>query len=233
MKKKSVSTTFKIALSVFVSTLRPKLSFARRDVDEFVKYGIDGAKIDAIEQALDQWANIPTDDELTGAQITATQEKDAAADALVTDMSAILTRASNQYGTHSGHYRKFGVTALSDLANGELNTAAKRMKRVAETHLADLASQGLTQEIIDTMERKRVVFEHALAKQEDAIADRDIASETRVEKANALYQQFTMLCQTGKQLWVNTNEAKYNDYIIYDTPSGKKEETATATAKEA
>lgn len=31
------------------------------------------------------------------------------------------------------------------------------------------------------------------------------------------------LCGAGKNIFVNTDEAKYNDYVIYNTPSGTDE----------
>jgi hypothetical protein len=230
MKKKNISPAFKIGLGVFVSTLKPKLNFARRDIKEFETFGIDATKIDCLEKELNGWADITSDDELIGDQMLATKTKDAAAAELSSALGAILTRAANNFGTDSAYYRKFGVTSLSILVDGELCAAAKRVKRVAETYLEDLRGHGLSQQIIDDMDQKRVAFERALGFQEDAIADRDIASENRIEKANAIYSEIAKLCQTGKQIWAETNEAKYNDYIIYDTPSGKADATVQTTS---
>ena len=51
--------------------------------------------------------------------------------------------------------------------------------------------------------------------QGQAIANRDNAAKERVEKANELYALLTRYCEIGKSIWYETNEAKYNDYIIY------------------
>lgn len=50
-------------------------------------------------------------------------------------------------------------------------------------------------------------------------------------KGNALYKAIVKICNTGKDIWYETNESKYNDYVIYNTPSGKPEPTGTGTVR--
>ncbi|MFC2093968.1 hypothetical protein ACFLSV_08725, partial [Bacteroidota bacterium] len=69
------------------------------------------------------------------------------------------------------------------------------------------------------LETKCQTLEDALDEQADAIADRDIATEDRIETGNALYDKLINYCSFGQQIWIETDEAKYNDYIIY-TSSG-------------
>lgn len=106
------------------------------------------------------------------------------------------------------------------LDGGKLSYVARRVHRVASNLLTELESEGLTQEILDELTTRLETYEQALASQKDAIADRDIATENRVEKANEIYDLLVKYCNTGKQIWEDTNQAKYNDYIIYDTPTG-------------
>ena len=56
--------------------------------------------------------------------------------------------------------------------------------------------------------------------QEDAIRLRDNATEDRIELGNELYKKIVELFDFGKDYWITRDEAKYNDYIISDTPSG-------------
>jgi hypothetical protein len=99
--------------------------------------------------------------------------------------------------------------------------------------LDDLAEKGLTQQMLDDLETVIGEFDNALSMQEDAISSRDIATEERIEKANAIYAIVSKHCDTGKRIWVSSNQAKYNDYVIYDTPSGKPEEMTDAKASKA
>lgn len=48
-------------------------------------------------------------------------------------------------------------------------------------------------------------------------------------KSTVVYLKKSMLCETGKGIGKDTNAAKYNDYLIYDTPGTKPvEEISTA-----
>ncbi|MGQ7871235.1 hypothetical protein [Sunxiuqinia sp. sy24] len=221
MRKKTVTVNFNIALSALYTFAMTKIGFMMRDLLEFIKYGVTEEKLNALKAMLTDFANIPTDDELVGVQVSATQEKDEAAIQLRDAIAEIMQRVENKFGAQSGNYRKFGVSGVSDLDGGKLSYVARRVHRVAGTMLPQLESEGLTPEILAELNSRVDTYEQALSSQEDAIADRDIATENRVERANEIYALLAKYCNTGKQIWEDTNEAKYNDYIIYDTPTGK------------
>ncbi len=220
MRKKEVTVKFNIALSLLYTFAMAKVGFMMRDLVEFIKYGVTEEKLNALKALLSDFASIPTDEELRGAQVVATQGKDEAGVQLRDSVSEIMQRVENKFGTASGNYRKFGASGVSDLDGGKLSYAAKRVRRVAESMLPELESEGLTIEILGELDMRLEAYEQALGIQEDAIADRDIATENRVEKANEIYSLLVKYCNTGKQIWEDTNEAKYNDYIISDTPTG-------------
>ena len=223
MKKKIAKLGFKIRIENFYTRMKVYISFMLRDKDRFAAFGITEDKIKEAESRLEEFAEIPTDAELLGNQVTATQEKDALGEKVKNAITAIMTRVSNKYGNDSGIYHKFGVNSISKLDGGELGSCARRVCRVAAAMLTDLASEGLTQEIIGDLHDLQVRYETALGKQEDAIADRDIATEERIGMANEIYETMVKYCNTGRKIWQSENEARYNDYIIYDTPSGTSE----------
>lgn len=220
MKKKTVQI-FHIPLPEFYSTMKAKVSYMRRDKTEFAGEGVEEAQFDKIEQDLEVFNDLPTDDEMVGEEVIATQKKDELKAVLHDQISTILNKAANKYGTESGYYRKFGIGALSRLDGPELLTSARRVLRVGRSMLPALAANGLTEqmltELADTIEK----FDDAIALQEDTISDRDIASDERIEQSNAIYLLVAKLCDTGKRIWASKNEAKYNDYVLYDTPPSK------------
>jgi hypothetical protein len=228
MKKKIASFAFNISLPVFIVLARAKTGFMRRDLVEFQKYGLTEAILTAIDTMTTEFEAIPTDEELLGDQVIATQEKDAQALKVKEILGSIMTRAANKFGAESGKYRKFGVWEISTLDGGKLSYTASRALRVAKGYLTELESEGLTQAILTDFEAMIQTYNTKLGVQEDAISNRDIASENRAEKANAIYRLISKHCETGKQIWASTNEAKYNDYVIYDTPSGSPEKEAPA-----
>ena len=44
--------------------------------------------------------------------------------------------------------------------------------------------------------------------------------EDRVEMGNAIFIQMKDYCRLAKAAWRTLDAAKYNDYLVYDTPSG-------------
>lgn len=224
MKKKVVKLIFDIKLSVFILLAKAKIAFMRRDITEFDKFGIKEVNLAALETLVNALQALPTDEELLGDQTLATEQKDALEEPLREKIRDIMTRAKNKYGEGSARYRKFGVTDISQQEGGPLIFTAGRVKRVATSLLTDLASEGLTQDHIDALDDNTTAYDQKFGEKEDAISARDVATEDRAEKANAIYRLLVKYCETGKRIWVGKNEAKYNDYIIYDTPSGEPEE---------
>ncbi len=58
----------------------------------------------------------------------------------------------------------------------------------------------------------------AIDAQAKGISDRDVATEDRIEVLNTLYRILIKYAGIGQDIFYETDEAKYNDYVIYDTP---------------
>lgn len=218
--KKKVVPVFRILLSDFYSVMTAKVSYMKRDKVEFAGEGVDESEFDEITQMLKDFSDLPTDEEMVGNGIVATQNKDKVKEMVKKHITTILNKAANRYGTESGYYRKFGISDLSHLDGPELLTSARRVLRVAKGLQTALAEKGLTEAMLTNLASAIDLFDDAIAQQEDTIADRDIATELRTESANSIYVLVAKLCDTGKRIWEQTNEAKYNDYVIYDSPGG-------------
>lgn len=223
MKKKPTVFIFNIRLTNFFTLMKAKLGHMRRDIVELVKFGIDAEKLDAAEALLTSFSEIPNDEELLGNQVSTTQQKDAAAAKVRLEIDSIMTRVENKFGSNSGTYRKFGITGTSTLDGGKLSYAGRRVHRVASELLTELAGEGLTAAILTSLKSDLDKYETALGMQEDAFSERDIATEDRATKANEIYLLVSKYCETGKKIWESINEAKYNDYLIYNTPTGQPE----------
>ena len=224
MKKKIATLIFRIALPIFYLMVRAKLSFIRRDLVEFGKFGVTDETLTELDTLADSYAALPPDDDLVGQQVITTKKKDAEADIVREATAKILNRAENRFGRNSGEFRRFGVTGLSDLVDMQLYLAASNTQRVATIYLPDMAEQGLTAPILTEYDVIVKSYHKAVIDQMDAFALRDIATDNRIKAANELYLKISKHCETGKKIWGSVNEAKYNDYVIYDTPSGEPEE---------
>lgn len=216
------NSNFNFSYDRLIEICEEKISHMRRDSDEFSVYGIDAAKVDALEEMKDKFADLPTDEELEGEQLEKAETKDSTRKTLEDYLrEQIYSRARGLYGDKSAKYRRFGRSKdLGNMSDGQLQSAARKAIRTATELKSELADRGLTDAIIEGLETAYDAFDAAEAAHDKAISDRDIATEARANDANALYKVLVNYCDTGKAIWQSTSEAKYNDYIIYNTPGG-------------
>ena len=134
----------------------------------------------------------------------------------------MMTRVAMKYSNRSGRYRKFGTAKMGDMTDAQLIFCGRRVVRVARQQIDFLAEVGVNEQVI-----KRVVdavqdFEKSVNIQQDKVADRDIAVERRIEQGNKLYEELITLCNIGKDIWVETDTAKYENYCIYESNNDQK-----------
>ncbi len=193
---------------------------ALRDKDQLLEVGFTNDKRLAFQAQLDALKLVSTDDFMLGQQITRTQEKDNARLAVEKSLRTILTIAGSFYGTNSGKFRQFGTANIGRLSDDHLMRYARNALSTATALLTELQPEGVTPAMLTALTTKITAFDTAINNQITAIRQRDIITEERTNKANELYRTLAKVCTFGKNIWYGVNEAKYNDYIIYDSPSG-------------
>ncbi|MBM3436158.1 MAG: carboxypeptidase regulatory-like domain-containing protein [Bacteroidetes bacterium] len=196
-----------------------------RDGGELTPRGVTAAKKDNLQALRDAFAGTKPDDYYIAIVTIKTEEKDAARSALTKAIRTIFVAAENVFGTDNGHYRSFGDAALSKLSDEEMIRNSRLAISTAGENLAKLADEGITQAILDEAKTLADNFDKAVDSQLTAQRDRDLATEDRIVKGNNLYKAIVKICNTGKDIWYETNESKYNDYVIYNTPTGEPEPT--------
>ena len=108
------------------------------------------------------------------------------------------------------------------MSDPKLLLCGRRVVRVASKLLDFLAETGLRQTNIDAVQQAATAFENAIHIQQDRISDRDIFVEKRVELGNLLYRELVLVCNIGKDIWAETNKAKYEHYTIYESNNDQK-----------
>lgn len=223
MAKKPITPHFTFSQDVLIQMAKSKASFIERDMEEFNKHNVTDTRLAAFREKITVMEDFPADVELVGTQSEATEIKDSVAVKLKDAIRGIMSRARNKFGEDSSRYRRFGTKGLSHMTDVQLLRCAATVYRIGVAYLSQLASEGLTEAVLTDLKDLRTAFNNADIAQSDAIANRDIAAEDRIILANYIYADLVKLCNTGKTIWASTNEARYNDYVIYDMPNGKNE----------
>lgn len=189
-----------------------------RDAANFAVRGVDQVRIDKFRVAREAFSDFPTDEELAGALTATVDGKDADRKALEIAIRAIRNMAEVKY-KGSGFYKTFGFDDLSHQTDNDLFRMGRRVVRVANTLLADLATEGLSVIMLHTLNGLNQRFDDAIDKVAAATETRDIQTQQRIGYGNELFAQLMELASIGKSLYEDTDEARYNDYVIYDAPA--------------
>lgn len=224
MKKNPVIREFHLTDAVLKQKADEFINLLERDIVEFTDRGYSPAKKTELINARNAVEDFPSDEQFDSIKMNLTAEKDSARSALEKTMRTILNMATNIFSFGSAKHREFGASDVSRQPDAEIVRNARIMSATAEKYLTDLIPEGLTQDKINTLISQRETLDLTLDAQAKAISDRDVATEDRIETLNILYRLLMKYAGTGQDIFYETDEAKYNDYIIYDTPSGSPEE---------
>lgn len=217
MKKEASVRLFKFSDGALKQYIDQAIVFATRDSTDFAQRGYSAARLTALQEQSDDFGNITSDEEMLALQMLRTETKDQKRDQLEEKLRIFGVMASNHFGAKSIQLRRFGDANFSRQTDNDLIRTARVCIKTTTEYAAELAAEGLTAAMLTDATALVQSFDEALDAQQLAISDREISKETRIETANALYNELVKLSNTGKSIFRTLNEAKYNDYIIYET----------------
>lgn len=218
MSSESISRDYKIPdaeLMMFAGNFCNTLT---RDLAELTPFGMSAAKITALKAKVDAFEEFPADEYYAGLQGIATEKKNNLYAEMVKQFVQMAWRVETVFGVNSKQYNLIRAVGIYQKTEDTQLKIARDSVRVLTMLLPELASTGLTAEMIDTYKDLVQDAEDAAHEQNDAICERDEQAQNRILLGNELYKEVVAYCEIGKKLFANTDPAKYNDYIIY-TPS--------------
>lgn len=198
------------------------LKNAKRDLEQFEKYGYPESRMRTFFNLTDQFKDLPDDEELLGDQMVMTEKKYEAAEKLKSAIRSLMMRVAMKYSNKTGRYRKFGTAKMGDMTDAQLIFCGRRVVRVARQQADFLDDVGVNDNTIRRISDACQRFENAVNIQHDRVANRDIAVESRVIKSNKLYEELIILCNIGKDIWAEKDVNKYEQYTIYESNNDQK-----------
>ena len=221
--KKEIVVLFKFSFAKLKQLCDNTLLLIDRDIAEFTDRGFTAAKRTAFVNQINAFLAVPADEIFDGIKQTATQNKDNARNALEIAMRSIINMVEIVFKDFPGKQREFGDFDLSRQTDEELVRNGKNMKDAATKYLTNLATEGLTAAKITALETLRSAFDTAIDLQKKSVTDRNYITEVRRTEANKLFLILMEHSNRGKAIFADVSQAKYSDYVIYDTPSGNDE----------
>jgi len=222
MSKKPERKNYNLTYAALKQKADDIVNSIRRDNAEFATRMVTPETVTGFEGKIQDFDDVPTDKELLADISIATEAKDQGRAGMLTKIRTIRTMAGNKYGERDAKYGKYGFENLTTQSDEKLCRMAKRVSRTANANIAELATEGLTEAFLTELDAIVKKFDDDIDNKVTAEKNRDIITQERIAKGNLVYKELVRLTNTGKDLWAATDEAKYNDYVIYDTPSGNK-----------
>ena len=192
------------------------------DKEEFKSFGYKMERLQTFKTWVEQFSKLPSDDELVGDQMVTTEKKYDAAEKLKNAIRKVMTRVAMKYSNRTGRYRKFGTAKMGDMTDAQLIFCGRRVVRVARQQMDFLAETGLNEDVLRRVSEAVQAFERSVNIQHDRVAERDISVERRIELGNKLYDELVTLCNIGKEIWVERDPVKYENYILYESNNDQK-----------
>lgn len=218
MKKLVAVRDYRFTDAHLVVLTDEKLDSALRDAVEFADRGYDATRLNQIRTLRQAFAVLPSDHYLDGLRQIATKHKNDSREALEA-MTRTIQLAAKHVFKDNRLFSIFGETGLSRMSDGQFVHNSEDVYRAAQANLTSLDQEGITAAKLADYEALKIDFYNKFALQRQAQNTRDIATENRIKNGNELYTHLANLCEVGKDIWYTKNEAKYNDYLVYDTPT--------------
>ncbi|MFT6147486.1 MAG: hypothetical protein ACJAUH_000163 [Saprospiraceae bacterium] len=122
---------------------------------------------------------------------------------------------------------------MGDMSDAQLLFCGRRVIRVGNQMLPFLSDAGLSEETLKKVADTVLGFENSIHIQKDKVSDRDIMVERRTELGNNLYEELIVLCNIGKDIWIDKDNVKYEQYVIYESNADQKRKRRETLADEA
>jgi hypothetical protein len=187
-----------------------------RDLPDFATRNYDQHGLDAFQLLIDHFDTSSTDQELVGILQEATIKKNELVQSVQKSIRIIRNMAEITYGG-KGKYNTFGFEDLTKLTDNELVRMGRRVLRVSNKLLAELTPQGLSAAQLTELEAMINNLDIAIDVIGDAEENRDLETQDRIIKGNDLWKEMGRLASIGKSLYEDSNEAKFNDYVLVGT----------------
>jgi len=189
------------------------VSTLTRDLPDLAARKITNGFIDHLRGLISSFDEHSTDAELLGLVEEATIKKNATRREAEIAIRSIRNMADIAY-SGKGRYSNFGFEDMTHATDADFYRLAKRVVRMCTKYLPDLEPQGLTPAQLTALQALTKNFDDSLDDIEDAVETRDVETQERINKGNMLWAEMGKLTSIGKSVYEDTNEAKFNDYVL-------------------
>lgn len=208
-------------------------SLLLRDAAEFAALGYEDSYRADLKANVDVFRQLPSDDYWLGQQMLQTEAKKKALESLTDQLINLRFRAKLALGEQSVDYRALRFGKIQTMKEQDLIIFAHHVSTTCRQMLDKLERPNITEDMLTNLDTTTRQLDDAIDEQKKMISNREAKTFEREEKANAIYTQIAEICEVGKKIWEERNEAYYNDYVIYGSKEAIEEDEETEAEESA
>ncbi len=186
-----------------------------RYLDELSIFGLTADKVEEFKALENDFASLEADFSVNADIVIATNEKKAKFSELKDQIRTMALRFQLKWGPKSSQVNSLGMKGMNNMIDDSLIMLAKRVLEKLNLHFDELATDGLTHEMINAYENLINSAESALSNQKNQINLRNDKTIERIQKGNQLYDLVVKYSEMGKKFYAMTDSVKYKQFLIY------------------
>jgi len=181
------------------------------DLTKFNKYGVTQADVDNLI-VLKEEIGRDFDEVALTAQKLVTEAKDKMTDLVKELLYDFDIEVSQLAKNNSIAYKSFKTSNIRSLNSNETVTRALTSCGILKDVLADTLSISISPELVEALETNALLLRDLIDKQKTKEGIRHLATQVRVNKANALYAEISRIRSIGRKMWALTDYVKSSMY---------------------
>ena len=209
-----IKTNFSFSQEELIQMGFQTVSLMSRDLEKFSEYGVNQTKVDELLIRVQAFADGTFDNEFLGIQMFKTEAKSKKSTELrilIREFMLKIELISNRKSIMFGQFRNVKLSELTDI---ELIFQARSTANIGLRYIDLLFEYGVTAVELENIDTLANELTQAIDERNIAIAERDIEARARTEKAVEIYSLLSTYRNLGRKMWLVSNEAKSNDYIM-------------------
>ena len=224
MGQTNQTPNFKFSYEKLYQLSNHTVSLMERDLSEFNNYGVTQQLIDEFRNVNENFVSTSYDNELLGNQMFMTEAKNILAEEIRSGLYQIMIKVRMYASKNSVMYLQFRNDEISKITDLELASQFRKSITIIRGKIETLTDYGFSEDLLNQFEGKLNNFTEKIDAKRLAINQRDIATQERHVKANKVYDLLSKYSYVGRMMWLKTDEARSNDYILYHTASKQDEQ---------
>ena len=219
-----MATNFNFSMGTLTQRADRIIDLLERDTEQFSPLSYDETFCTNFTTRLTTFRQMPSDNYWLGQQTLKTDAKNKANDQVKNSLATLRFRCKYALGEQSPEYKALRFNRLKDIKPADLISLANHICTTCREMPDKLASRGITENTFVEIESDVTVLDDAIDEQEEMMSTREAKTIEREKAANEIYMLISEVCEAGKDIWNNVNQAYYNDYVIYGSRDSIEED---------